>query len=86
LRVAREFPLRATTRRFIVRTTRCAIIAAFSACFLASTCFLAGCGGDEGPVKVDMTTKPAPELKGMLGDQMKNAKIKPNPEVPSSQK
>ncbi len=61
-----------------MRTMRFAIITIFSACYLT------GCGGDEGPVKVDMTTKPPGELKGMLGDQMKAAKIKANPEVPSA--
>jgi hypothetical protein len=70
----------ATRRRFIVRTTRCAIIAIFSACFLA------GCGGEES-TKVDMTANPAPtEFKGMLGDQMKNAKIKESPAAPPAKK
>ncbi len=59
-----------------MRTTRCTIIAIFSACFLA------GCGGEES-TKVDMTSSPSPELKGMLGDQMKNAKIKESPANPA---
>jgi hypothetical protein len=61
----------ATTRSFIVRTTRCAIIITIFSAFL-----LAGCGDEGQPTKIDTTAKPAPEeFKGMLGDQMKNANI-----------
>jgi hypothetical protein len=64
----------ATTRRFIVRTTRRDFITMFSVFFLA------GCGGDEAPKKVDTTPTPPPEqFKGMLDDQRKNAKIKEKP-------
>jgi hypothetical protein len=71
-RLESEFPQEATTRRFIVRTTRCAILAA-----IFSAVFIAGCGDGDAPKPVDLTPKgEAPEGKGMLGDQMKAAKIK----------
>jgi hypothetical protein len=55
-----------------VRIMRCAIV--------VSAIFLAGCGNSEEPVKVDLTTTPQPsEGAGMLGDQMKTAKMKGNP-------
>jgi hypothetical protein len=72
----RDFPQRASTRRFIVRTTRCAIVAA-----IVSAVFIAGCDdGGAAPKSADMTPNTVtPEGKGMLGDQMKTAKMKDKP-------
>ncbi len=58
-----------------MRTMRYVMVAAIFSAF-----FLAGCGDSEQPTKVDTTPKAPPtEFKGMLDDQMKNAKIKGKP-------
>jgi hypothetical protein len=67
-------------RRFIVRTTRCAIVAA-----IFSAVFIAGCGEEE-PKPVDVSKVPQPaEGKAMLGEQMKNVKMKGQPSAKTAE-
>ncbi len=55
-----------------MRTMRCALVAAF-----VSAGFIAGCGEDTTPKKVDMSKKEQPTAgTDMLGEQMKTAKLK----------
>jgi hypothetical protein len=57
-----------------VQTTRCAIVAA-----ILSAVFVAGCGGGDESHPVDLTKQTDTSgFKGMLGDQMKSAKLKEN--------